>query len=466
LQGLLASREPGSTMIVAVSGGVDSMVLLRALHGALPGKPRRLVVAHFNHQLRGRESDGDEQFVRDTARDLKLNFIAGRGDVRRLALREKLSIEEAARKARHAFLARAARKAGARTVALAHHLDDQVELFFVRLLRGASAGGLSGMEPRSRSPADARIQLWRPFLELGVTRADLESHARRHGIEFREDSSNASRGPLRNRIRHELIPLLESNYQPALRRVIARTMSQLRRTASADTADAGAWLLGHAKPFVALRPELQRAAVERQLSALGIAPTSTLIERLRARANEPVAVSGGRRVMRDESGVIADAPPPVAAGFHRGSLDLKLPQRITRKPRVVEFGGVEISTSRVAPPPPQHWRRARPQSASEGLEFFDAAKVGARVRLRHWHAGDRFQPTGMAQPVKLQDLFVNAKVPMAQRRTRLVAETAKGLLFWVEGLRISECFKLDTASRRALKWQWRRGNGEFAGVQP
>src|SRR5208337_2330462 len=148
------------------SGGVDSMVLLHALHRLAKQHGWQLTVAHFNHRLRGRASDADENLVRRTAAAMKLAVVAGRADVKAFARKSKLSIEMAARKLRHEFLAREARKRKIRIVALAHHADDQVELFFLRLLRGTGGEGLAGMKWRSPLSADPRLTLVRPLLDV------------------------------------------------------------------------------------------------------------------------------------------------------------------------------------------------------------------------------------------------------------------------------------------------------------
>ncbi|HEU5396477.1 MAG TPA: tRNA lysidine(34) synthetase TilS, partial [Verrucomicrobiae bacterium] len=210
------------TLMVAVSGGLDSMVLLHLLNRLSAPRRWKIAVAHFNHHLRGRASDADEALVRKTARRLRLPFLSAGADVGSFARRAKISTEMAARKLRHEFFARAARRRGWRRLVLAHQADDQVELFFLRLLRGAGAEGLAGMKWKSPSPADSQLMLVRPLLD--VSREEIRRFAAENKIRFREDATNANVDILRNRIRHELLPLLRKNYQPGLTLAILRTM--------------------------------------------------------------------------------------------------------------------------------------------------------------------------------------------------------------------------------------------------
>ncbi|HEX4120851.1 MAG TPA: tRNA lysidine(34) synthetase TilS, partial [Verrucomicrobiae bacterium] len=211
----------GQKILAAVSGGMDSMALLHALHALAEDHQWELTIAHFNHQLRGRAATRDERLVRETARTLNLRFVAGRANVRSEAARAKVSLEMAGRALRHAFLAKAARARGIPVVALAHHADDQVELFFLRLLRGAGGQGLGGMKWINRSPADASILLVRPLLDQ--TKSALREVVRAFGIQFSEDTTNAQTEMERNRIRHVLIPMLQK-YCPALTETVPRLM--------------------------------------------------------------------------------------------------------------------------------------------------------------------------------------------------------------------------------------------------
>jgi tRNA(Ile)-lysidine synthase len=166
----------GQSVLVAVSGGVDSMVLLDVFRDLSLKYSWQLTIAHLNHQLRGRSSDADEQLVLRTARRFGLPFVSERTDVKKFAKAQKLSIEMAGRKVRHEFLARTAKRLRIGTIALAHHADDQRELFFLRLLRGSGSEGLAGMKWRSPSPAISKVELIRPFHEQ--PKAALLNYAR------------------------------------------------------------------------------------------------------------------------------------------------------------------------------------------------------------------------------------------------------------------------------------------------
>jgi len=433
----------GQRILVAVSGGVDSMVLLRALHELSKKHGWKLAVAHFNHKLRGRDSDADERFVRDCAKKLRLKFVSESADVQKFAKQGGLSIEMAARKLRHDFFARASARLKIPTVALAHHADDQVETFFLRLLRGAGGEGLAGMKWKSKSPGNPKIELVRPLLDQ--SKSALSAFAKEHRIRFREDATNAALDFQRNRVRRELLPLLRQ-YQPALEKTILRVMEIVGADAEFVSQAARVSLIKRdAKNFDALPVAVQRRCLQIELLSRGIPADFELIESLRTNPVQAVSVAPGLSAFRDGSGQI-NLQRQAVAEFDSSQKLVKLGGA---KGEII-FGGVQISWSfslnSLASVPKQE-----PHS-----EFFDAEKIGAKIILRHWQPGDRFQPIGMNRAVKLQDLFTNAKIPREERHHLIVATTASGEIFWVEKLRIGERFKLDADTSCALKWQWRR----------
>lgn len=439
--------EPGGQILVAVSGGMDSMVLLHALKVLSAERRWKLTVTHFNHCLRGRASDADEALTWKTAERMKLPFVTGRANVKNFAKESKLSVETAARKLRHEFFARVARERGIKTVALAHHADDQVELFFLRLLRGSGGGGLAGMPWCSPSPADRKISLVRPLLDL--SKAELEKFAREHKIAFREDSTNLSPNFLRNRIRHGLLPLLRKKYQPALNKTVLRLMDIVGAESDFASERAQLWLSGGPaqNDFDKLPVAIQRHILRLQLIKLNIATDFDLVESLRRLVNQSITVIANLSVSRDEKGRVSVRERYTNA-FKNSLLNVKLDRT-----DIAFFDAVKFSWQFSK----QRESLSRPTKASPKLrkEFFDAGKVGKEIILRHWRAGDRFQPIGLKSAIKLQDVFTNQKVPR-ERRHQLVVAEAGGEIFWVEGLRISENFKLTQQTKRVLTWKWRR----------
>ena len=203
---------------MAVSGGADSVVLLHLL---VKTGYRNLVVAHFNHQLRGKASDGDALFVKRLAKKFGLPFEIGEADVRKLAASQKWSLETAARDARYAFFAKVAKKHKTRFVTLAHHADDQVETCLFNFLRGSGIAGLAGMKPKSKRSVDGvQLELLRPL--LSITKEELLSYLKERKIRFREDATNAVADASRNKLRLKVIPLIEELLGASFKGSIAR----------------------------------------------------------------------------------------------------------------------------------------------------------------------------------------------------------------------------------------------------
>jgi tRNA(Ile)-lysidine synthase len=429
----------GQTVLVAVSGGRDSMLLLHLLAVLTEEHKWRLVVAHFNHQLRGRSADADERLVRATARALGLHCRVGRGDVRAKSRREGVSLEMAARELRHRFLGRVAAKIGASVIAMAHHADDQVELGLLRLLRGAGGQGMGGMTWSGPALFAKGVRVVRPL--LGVARADIERAAARARIRFREDASNRDESIPRNRVRHRLRRrLFGEDSGTAIRKAmdIAASESDFAERAACE------WLgAGRRAHFGMLHVAVQRQVVRLQLLALGVASGYELIERLRLFPDEVTTAPGGQGLVCRPDGTV-EAKASRAFQSAQVRVDLS-------KGSEARFSNLQIQCS--CQPAPRQFRRPQPRP---GREVFDADRVGRTIVLRLWRPGDRFQPIGMPAAVKLQDLFTNARIPAGERRRRVLACTAEGAIFWVEGLRIGESFKVTSDSRRRLVWRWRR----------
>lgn len=216
---LLRNFPPSEPYLIGVSGGRDSVALLHLL---VEFGYEHLVLCHLNHRLRGRASDADERFVRKLAEELKVGLTIRRTDVKSLARRRKMSIEAAARLARYDFFAETAKTRGCSSLFLAHHADDLVETFLINLFRGAGSAGLAAIRETSHHRiTGVDLRVLRPL--LGIWRPAIDKYIRERRIDFREDASNASLGPLRNRIRHRVIPYLEKNVGREIRQNIWRT---------------------------------------------------------------------------------------------------------------------------------------------------------------------------------------------------------------------------------------------------
>ena len=216
---VIRDLPPDGRYLAGVSGGRDSVALL---HWLVSLGYERLVVCHLNHRLRGRSSDADARFVEKLAENFDADFELGTTKVRALAKKQKMSIETAAREARYAFFAETARRRNCRTIFVAHHADDLVETFLINLFRGAGGAGLSAMrEISTRRINGVDLTIVRPL--LWVWRREIEDYIRKHRLRFREDATNKNLTPLRNRIRHRIIPYLEKMLGRNIRQNIWRT---------------------------------------------------------------------------------------------------------------------------------------------------------------------------------------------------------------------------------------------------
>ncbi len=426
-------------VLVAVSGGADSVVLLRVLASIASEVGLELAVAHFNHCLRGKASNDDQAWVSRLADTLNLPLIEGAANLETKDSATRESLEMKARRLRHGFLAQSALEWRAEAIALAHHADDQAEGFLIRLLRGAGGAGLGGMRWQAPSPADRRIPLLRPL--LGESKDSLLEEARARGWEFREDASNQDPSILRNRIRRELLPLLESDYQPGIREILLRTGELLSDEADFVEDRARSWISAVRRTrFDRLHPAVQRAVIRIELWKLGQEAGFDLVEKLRTQT-APVTVAPDRTVARELNGVVrAKATPPPPPSPNRAA-DSSLPVHFRGKGGRIVLVDSVLEWRRLGP----QKRRARRRNGEEWLNF---ASIGTELRVRHWRSGDRFQPLGMSQAARLQNLFVNRKVPADQRRQLWVMEALTGppAIVWVEGFPPGERFKVPTKS--------------------
>lgn len=451
--------HPGDTVVVGVSGGPDSLCLLHVLRQLAPEYGVALQVGHLHHGIRGPEADQDAEYVAALCRAWELACTVERADVPAQAREFGLALEEAARRARYAFLGALARCLGGGSVAVAHNADDQVETVLMHLLRGAGLAGLRGMRPLAwldelrLGPADGqtseepreRIHLLRPL--LGVARQDIEAYCAEHDLRPRFDRSNLDTTYYRNRLRHELIPALES-YNPNLRAVVRRTAEVL-----AGDYDLLRGLLLETWPTV-VRQESDQAIVY-DLATLRALPLglqrSVLregIHRLRAslRNISWVHVDDAVEILRTgRTGAVATLPQGLALtlGYAEALLASEgYRQRGEDRPRIV--GCIAVPVPGAADIPGSRWtvetrlvaRLALPlgweRNPDPYLAYLDAARLAFPLTLRGRRVGDRFVPLGLDHHQKVSDFMINQKIPRHERDAVPLLVSGDDIL-WVVG---------------------------------
>jgi tRNA(Ile)-lysidine synthase len=460
--------DPSRPVLAGVSGGPDSLCLLDILHTA----GYKVIVAHFNHQLRpeaGQEADS----VSTRAGRLGLEFIIDSADVRAYAEALGLSLEEAARTLRYQFLFTAARQHAAQAVAVGHTADDQVETILMHFLRGAGLSGLKGMEYRTLLPAfDPQIPLVRPLLSLW--RTDTESFCREHVLEPHFDASNTDQAFFRNRLRYALLPELEK-YNPRFKESVLHTAQALQGDYSVlQELLADAWksvVVETGKDWVAFdQPGLARLSTGMRRNLIRRAA-----EFLRpddrdfgfaalARASAFVEVPAGRQIdfvnglyLFSENGKIYLASYEAAVLFSQWPqvqqpATISVRQITANAPRL-ELGNGWILTAEYSDLTSDNWS----QNTDNWSIWLDADRIPAdSLVIRPRRAGDVFSPLGMAgQTIKVQDFFTNIKMPRrARRQWPLVC--AGEQIIWVAGYRIGHPFRITPATRHILHLEIKR----------
>lgn len=402
---LIPAEHP---VVVGVSGGADSVALIR-IFSILNV---RCSIAHLNHQLRGAESDRDERFVRDLAKELNIPITVRAVNVKALAAASGQSVEMAARAARHEFFG----EFDSATIALAHHADDQAETFLLKLARGAGTEGLSGM---SLSQTIDSLTIIRPMLE--TPRSTITNWLKSNHFTWREDASNMDENFLRNKIRHTILPLLENELNPNIRATILRTMNILHHEnewmnalpkdnafKASKRRNLRKWLFDHGATHADFE------AVEKILELMEAGNGTTIYE------------------LNREQRVIIEYGIPRFETLHEKN----------KKPQW------KLSIS-----PNTGWQKdtARKIGDLPAEASFSAAKIGdSEIAIRSMRKGDRMTPLGMNGSRKLQDIFTDLKVPKNSRSTVPVI-TCRNEIIWIPGFRISQGWEVPTPSEKSIR---------------
>jgi tRNA(Ile)-lysidine synthase len=427
---------PGDRILAACSGGPDSVALASLLLELREEMPLEISLGHFNHKLRPAAGD-DEAFVAELARRWVLPLITGSKNVRLEARKHKLNLEEAARLVRYEFLRAAARKWGATKIATGHTINDQAETILMRLFRGTGLPGLAGIEPVS---GPAVCPVIRPL--LGLRREEIEAYLRAKGLEFRTDASNLDRRFLRNRVRLDLLPELEKNYEPRIVEHLAVLASLLKEE---DQLLAGI-VRGLADQFMTRRGKETSLDV-RTLSLLPPALARRVVrEFIRELKGDLRAVSFGdvEAVLALKDGGEKTIKKGVVLRREQGRL---VPSRRTRAPRA--FEKLWDGQGRLAAGGVSFFGRALSRAVGIPLKgddrrraLIDRAKLHFPLVVRSRRPGDLYRPLGAPGRKKLKEILRAKGIPR-EERDRLPVFLSRGEIVWVPGLPVAEKFKTD-----------------------
>ncbi|HIB95210.1 MAG TPA: tRNA lysidine(34) synthetase TilS [Candidatus Marinimicrobia bacterium] len=448
-EGLLSSQliEKGSSGLLAVSGGVDSVVIAHLFAQVRESFRLTLAVAHFNHSLRGEESDADEAFVKDWAKALDLPFFSAQWVSSELS-----NWEERAREARYGFLDKTCQQLGCDWIATAHHADDQAETLLMRLVEGSGYRGLRGIPERNG-------KVVRPLLKF--TKAELTQYASENGLSFREDSSNQDTRFQRNRIRENILPQIQK-LNSHFSQTVQRTVSNMVEVAE--------WVDGHLRDLYGKAVSVsENGLIQIDEKELRKVPPLLQKELVREVVNEndlpwrghvwddlsrflQKATVGDIMILPDNCKILKDRHRflimRVTGEGDLNSFHLDTATSVSLK------AGDHIFTMDLTTEP-----TFSSESETEFIDF-DQLDHGS-IRLRPWQAGDRMVPVGMSGRKKVSDILVDAKVDRFSKMSKYVLTSAHKIV-WLCGLRLDNRFKVTsaTASVARLNWSHIDGQGE------
>ena len=467
---------PGELVLVGVSGGPDSLCLLHVLRQLADELSIRLHAAHLHHGIRGQDADEEAAFVADTCQKWQIDCTVERADVPAVALQRGIALEEAARQVRYTFLGRLARSLGSRSVAVPHNADDQVETILMHLLRGSGLAGLRGMRPcvwldemrlgtgdgPTTPPPESRIRLLRPL--LAVPRADIESYCATHNLQPRVDRSNLDITYFRNRLRHELLPLLQS-YNPNIREGLLRTAEVMtgdyellrdlleRTWPQVVREESEALIALDIKGFRALPVGLQRSLLREAIHRLRFSlrnigwvhVNDAVAVMLRGNVGSQATLPGGLMLtLGYERAWIAPArqtlPLPDWPGVEQ---PVPLPQEGTI---TLADGRWQVSL-RITPSDAldDHWQSNRDHLSA----YLDADKLLPPLLLRPQRPHDWFMPLGLGHRKSVREFMIGCKVPRPLRPSVPLLTNGEHIA-WVVGWRIDARFAVEPTTSRIV----------------
>lgn len=441
--------DVGDKIIVAVSGGVDSIVMLDLFAGEQQEYRLTLAVAHVNHLLRGAEADQDEQFVAHRAEDYGFEFHLERADTSAYAKAHNTGIQDAARQIRYDFFEKVMKGRGFDKITTAHNADDNAETILLNLFRGAGPRGLSGI-PSYREA----VKVIRPL--LFAERHEIESYATAESLHFRADSSNEKDIYTRNFIRHHILPRIKDGVNPnvvqTLRRsgdlfreldVFATDMARraLEQTIVHQTEEELSLSVPQllSQPVFLQHLMVMLAAEPATDKSLEYGQVVSILDLARGESGSQIELSKDHVVCKDRDTLVIRKASPANEFLV-----------IVHPNEEYQVDGWRFVSQIIE-------KRPNAEQGREGTEYVDADRLqGKTLVLRSWKEGDAFVPLGMTNKKKVSDFFIDAKIPLYEKHNYPILETTEGEVVWLCGQRIDDRFKITSATHRMLRLEFSR----------
>lgn len=438
--------DNSTKIIVAVSGGVDSITLLDALAIFADKYKLQLFVVHFNHNLRAENSNLDAEFVKKLAKEYALPFHTANGKVKKFAEKNNLCIETAARILRYNFFERISRLLNADFVATAHTANDSVETFFINLLRGSGLTGLCGIPLRRQFIKD--VLLVRPLIDF--KKSELIQYAKLRNLRWREDETNSLLNFTRNKIRLDLLPKLENDFNTAIIDVINRTTKLLQ----------GADRIIHQYVKRNLPIIVENVSNESFAFNLNIFQTydkfiqgeliqTAFLKYFRQPPPSLYKIDRILQLMNSDTGSMFEITKSISVVKDRNLLVFYRRKLFQETNLIIsKIGSYEIHNKKIVLS--EVSKKDVKFSNNPNIEYFDFELVPSVLYIRNWKNGDTFQPLGMENEVKVSDFLTNQKISFLERPNVLVL-CSKNDIIWLIGCRISEKFKITEKTNKFLK---------------
>ncbi|GAB4113070.1 MAG: tRNA lysidine(34) synthetase TilS [Candidatus Caldatribacteriota bacterium] len=450
-------------IVIGVSGGPDSLTLLNVLLSWQKKYNLSLYIAHFNHKLRGQESDQEADFVQKLAEKLNLPFIMGESNLNKLVKEKKISLEEAAREARYSFYFKVVEKFKAQKIALGHNADDQVETILMRFLRGSGLEGLNAIPP-------VRGKIIRPLIEC--SREEIEKYCLENNIDYRIDSSNKKPIYFRNKIRLELLPLLITQYNQNLKNnllnfqvIISEILQYLQQKTEeifmemVEVKEGKEAVIG-LKRMNSLPPVFKRRIIRKMieqvkgdLNSIDFVHIDNILQLTDNFSGEKeICLPDNLRAKRvyQYLTIFKNSIEKYGSPNDLPSLweyQLSTPGYTEIKPLKMEIEVRDLEVKKIEDILPKQHQKF----PVEFIEVIDQEKVKLPLKLRNRREGDFFYPLKLGGKKKIKELFIDDKIPRSRRRLIPLLIDGEGKIVWVVGIRLDERAKITADTKKVWK---------------